>query len=348
VLWLNASLDGKGGVAADFFGQVADQTLTVLVPPETSLGFFLIADGGRAFSPNLALFKDLLGDLGIDPAASWQANLDAINAHLRFNPVTGRIEVETDPGKFVPLAGDTYFSHDPTLNSDFRDDLTVTQNAHTISGVKDGLLWIGFEDLPFVGDIATQGGSAAQGDAIVRIGSNDLDYNDLLFSIDILYPPTPVPPAAWHPTVGIFGSLTQELDVLARATYTVSGLDGDGVALAHDGLSLGWTLTPGADVDAFGNGTYTLTPPGGIAAVAAMAAELAKIAVLIPGDPGLIGRPPVDVAVTVVDAQGLADSAAAHLGFSQGPPSPLAPSDIAIHETYVPPPTLVTFHETFG
>jgi hypothetical protein len=358
MLWLNASLDGKGGVVPDFFGQVADPTLSVIVPPETGLGFFLIADGGGDGSltgsgpANLALFRDLLADLKLDPTASWQANLDAINAHLRFDAKTGQIEVETDPGVFKPLVGDTYFSQDPTLNSDYRGDLSVTQNAHTVSGVADGLFWIDFEDWPFRGDIHTQDPESSKGGAIVDIGGppgkgSDLDYNDLLFSINLLYPPGPMTPAEWHPTTQIFSSLAEGLGALAQATYTVSGLTGDGVTLSHAGLSPGWTLTPG-NVDAIGNGSYVLTPPGGAATAAAMIAELNKIAIVIPGDPNLVGRTPVNVDFTVTDTHGLSDAASAHLNFSQSGPSPPAPPDVQIHETYVPPPTLVTLHEHFG
>jgi hypothetical protein len=348
VLWLNARLDGSS-VAPDFFGQVADRTLTVFVPPETQLGFFLIADGGGNGSltgtglANLALFKDLLVDLGIDPKQSWQGNLDAINGHLRFDAATGHIEVETDPGTWKQLAGDTFFSHDPTLDSDYRSDLTPTQNSHTVSGVDDGKLVIGFEDLPFIGDVHTN-----KNGAITGIGNADLDYSDVLLKIDILYPDVPIVPAQWHPTTQVFSSLAQGLGALAQASYTVSGLDGDGVTLSHDGLSPGWSLTPGANVDAFGNGTYTLTPPGGVASAQAMIAELNKIAIQIPGDQGLVGRLPVEVDFAVTDTHGLSDSAAAHLNFSHGGPSPPGPSDVQVHETYVPPPTIVTLHETFG
>src|SRR5262249_50880338 len=156
--------------------------------------------------------------------------------------------------------------------------------------------------------------------AITSIGGADLDYGDLLFSIDILYPDVPIAPAQWHPTTQVFSSLAQGLGALAQATYTVSGLEGDGVTVSHDGLSPGWTLTPGANVDAFGNGTYTLTPPGGVASAAAMIAELDKIAIQIPGDQGLIGRPPVEVDFAVTDTHGLSDSAAAHINFSHGGP----------------------------
>src|SRR5262249_7608597 len=155
-------------------------------------------------------------------------------------------------------------SQNPTLNSDYRSDLSVTENAHTVSGISNGLLWVGFEDFPFSGDIH------AQGKAIASIGGADLDYNDLLFSVNLLYPPPPVTPAFWHPTTQIFNSLAQGLGELAQATFTVSGLTGDGVAVSTPGLSPGWTLTPGANVDGFGNGTYTLTPAGGAASATAM------------------------------------------------------------------------------
>jgi hypothetical protein len=276
-------------------------------------------------------------------ASTSQATLDAINAHLRFDPATGRVEVETDPGTFTPLVGDSYFSHDPKLDSDFRNDLTPTQNSHTASGQHDGLFWIGFEDLPFTGTVDTNGDGA-----ITNIGGADLDYNDLLFSINILYPPLPITPAQWHPTTEVFNSLSQGLGALAQGTFAVSGLNGDGVTLAPETLSPGWTLTKGANVDAFGNGTYTLTPPGGVATAAAMIAELNKVTITVPGDPGLVGRPPVTVDFAVTDAMGLTDTAAAHLNFTHTGPSPPAPPDVQIHETFVPPPTLVTLHETFG
>jgi hypothetical protein len=354
LLWLNASLDAKGNVTPDFFGQVANQSLTVTVPPDTHLGFFLIADGGGdgsltgAGPANQALFQELFAQLKLDPTASWQANLDAINAHLHFDAATGHIEVETDPGVFQPLVGDTYFSQNPALNSDFRTDLSLTQNAHTVSGVSGGLLWIGFEDFPFRGDIHTQGGTDLNPGPIASIGGADLDYNDLLFSVDLLYPPGPVTPGMWHPTTEIFNSLSQGLGEMAQATFTISGLNGDGVALGHPALSPGWTLTPGANVDAFGNGTYTLTPPGGASSSTAMIAELNKIEINVPGDPHLVGRPAVNIDFTVVDTHGLSDTAAAHLAFTQTGPSPPAPPDVQIHETFVPPPTVVTLHETFG
>ncbi len=353
ILWLNASLDGGDApaVAADFFGQVGDRTTSSFVPPESQLGLFMIADGGRSDGGtgpvNRALLMDLFADLGIDPtAAGYQANVDAINAHLRYNPATLRIEVETDPGIYTPLVGETYFSHDPTLNSDYRSDLSLAQNAHTLSGVEDGLLWIGFEDWPLRGDILRN-----PDDAIVSIGGgpgrgSDLDYNDLIFSIDILYPEVPITPAVWQPTTTIFSSLSEGLGALALASFVVGGLNGDGVTFTLDGLTAGWVLTPQADVDGYGNGTYILQPPGSSSTASAMIAELNKISIGVPGDEGLLGRPPVTVDFTVVDTLGHSESAQASLAFTQGGPSPPAPPDVQIIETYVPPPAIVTYIET--
>lgn len=355
ILWLNASLTGGDtpSVANDFFGQAADRTISSFVPPETQLGFFLIADAGNTDpasgigAANRALLMNLFGDLGIDPtSSSYQANVDAINAHLRYNPATHLVEVETDPGIFAPLQGETYFSHDPTLNTDYRSDLSISENAHTLSGVADGLLWIGFEDWPLRGEIDRNAG-----DAIVNIGGppglgSDLDYNDLIFSIDIVYPEVPIAPASWQPTTTIFSSLSQGLGSLAFASIVVGGLDGDGVTFALDGLSSGWTLTPQGDVDGFGNGSYLLAPPGGSSTADAMIAELNKITIGVPGDPTLVGRPPVTVDFTVVDTLGHADSAQASLAFTQTGPSPPAPPDVQIFETYVPPPAIVTYVET--
>jgi hypothetical protein len=79
-----------------------------------------------------------------------------------------------------------------------------------------------------------------------------------------------------------------------------------------------------------------------------MIGELNKIEINVPGDPHLVGRPPVNVAFNVVDTHGQSDAAAAQLDFTQTGPSPPAPPDVQIHETFVPPPTVVTLHETFG
>jgi len=355
ILWLNASLTSGDttSVVADFFGQTADRTISVFVPPETGLGMFMIADGGNTDplaatgAANRTALMDLFADLGIDPTtATYQGNLDLINAHLRFNPATNLVEVETDPGVYTPLRGETYYSHDPTLDTDFRSDLSIGQNAHTASGVSGGLLWIGFEDWPLRGDIERN-----EADAILNIGGApgqgaDLDYNDLLFSLDILYPPAPIAGSAWSPTTTIFSSLGEGLGALALASFTVGGLDGDGVTVSFNGLSPGWTLTPQSNVDGFGNGTYVLQPPGGRSTSEAMIAELNKIEIGVPGDPSLVGRQPVSVDFAVTDTLGHSETAQANLSFSQTGPSPPAPPDVQIFETYVPPPAITTFIET--
>lgn len=340
ILWLNASLDPRAEAPTllpDLLGKIGDRVATHEVPPDTRLGYFLIANGGggAAGETNLALLRDLFTRINVDPRTNdWRENIDLINQHLRFDGESGRVAIETAPGVLAPLAGSAYFSHDPRLNTDFRTDLSLIEASHTISGQAGGRFWIGFEDLPFTGAV-----SRDEDGNLRSISGNDLDYNDIVLSAVIDYPPVAVP-TVWQPLGSLGARFDAVSDFITSVDVVVSGLGPDGVALLAGGLGPGVALVA-RSTDAFGNGHYALTLPGPVASTSAVVDELGHLLIGVSGDPSLSGRSAVSVTFNLTDIYGTTAAATASLTFPEtpaGPPSQPEPSDLAAPPAPILPP----------
>jgi hypothetical protein len=345
ILWLNTNVaPATGQMLPDFLGQVGDRNTDLFIPPETGFGYFTIADGGGGFNGalNRTLVNDLFADLNVNPRAnSWAGNLDLINDHLRFDAKSGRIMIETDPGVFKQLRGDAFFSHDPRMNSDYRADLSLLENSHTISGQANGRFWIGFEDFAFRG--------AAKRDAngnLVAISGNNLDYNDLIMSSTIEYPDVMVEPSAWQPLGSLGERFEAASDFVSSVTFAVSGLGTDGVSLAFGQLAHGFTISP-LQTDAFGNGNYALNLPSGIASTSAVVDELNKFLIAVDGDDPLGGRSPVTATFALTDIYGTTAMATASLSFTHAANAPPAAGGTSI-DAIAPLVPLVELQSTFG
>jgi len=177
-IWLDASQTWNGQLTGPPY-VVLPQTQQFIiedVPQNTGLGFFVIKDG---YGANHTLY----------PLPREIQSINELNQYISLEIGEGgvvRAAYEyTDPStnlsrEFV-FSGTTYFSHDKTLNHDYTPSAPF---EHTLSGVTfdayvagsvindsslfQGLPIIGFEDLPNYNS-----------------GGNDLDYNDLVFSVDL-------------------------------------------------------------------------------------------------------------------------------------------------------------------
>jgi hypothetical protein len=338
ILWLNASMiPGTTRLLPDFLGQFGERNTDLLIPPETSFGYFTIADGGGGFNGvvNQALVLDLFADLRINPRTfGWADNIDIINQHIRFDPEARRIEIEVDPGVFRNLSGDTFFSHDPRLNTDFRLDLSRLENAHTITGQADGEFWIGFEDTPF------RGAALRNGDGSLRaLIGNDLDYNDIVLSSVIDYPEVAVP-AAFQPLGSLGKRFEAASDFVTSAVFSVSGLGPDGVGLALGRLAPGFALTA-VQVDRFGNGAYALKLPGPVASTSAVVDELNKVLIAVSQETPQGGRSAVSTSFALTDIYGATAVATSSLSFAAETDSPDSRGEAAEAAAPLAPPVIL-------
>ncbi|MBK8157645.1 MAG: DUF4114 domain-containing protein [Rhodospirillaceae bacterium] len=237
-LWLDATQAKEnvvgGALAKDFLGNSQPMEISLgNLPADTKLGFFFIADGAsKGTNQNL-----LKGVAGVDRKGNdYAKDLDAINSQLSFKVDgngNGQVLVS---GK--PLAGNIYFTHDKTLNTD-----SVGKDIeHTLSGVPakaDGKLYVGFEDLA---------------------GGGDRDYQDVVISVDIgQYNVNKLTQTATQPTVDL-----SDVDSthLASVIITTAGF--------HAGDTLNLPANALFDVQASQNGNdtvFTVTAKSGAESV---------------------------------------------------------------------------------
>lgn len=162
-LWLDASQNAQntpgGALTKDFLGNTQPQEISLgQLPADTRFGFFIVSDGASS-STNQQI---MAGIPGVAKNSDNQAaDLAAINSKVTFQTDAngnGSILVNGQA-----LAGNIYFTHDKSLNTDSNGN----DMEHTLSGVtakNDGKLYIGFEDLA---------------------GGGDRDYDDVVINVDI-------------------------------------------------------------------------------------------------------------------------------------------------------------------
>lgn len=151
-----------GLAAPDFLGNSQPSTVALgALPAGSRIGFFLISDGASN-AANLAAIQAAAGNFA---GQDYQADIAKINAATSFAIDASGNGVISVGG--VALAGATYFSHRSSLNSDLSAPNDI---GHTLAGLfldgglPDGKLYVGFEDFP---------------------GGGDLDYNDVVFRVDL-------------------------------------------------------------------------------------------------------------------------------------------------------------------
>lgn len=355
ILWLNSAPDG-GHTEADLYGKTGSLSESFHVDSPTNLGFFLLSDGGGdgTYTPfgaaNKAVFDALFTALGFDPngAGSSDAIVEQINAHLRFDPMSGTIQVDVDGNPnngatgWTSLEGFAYFSHDSGLNTDAgQSNLTGDAASHTVSGTSAGTMIVGFEDLPFVGTAndPTAPTSFTPGPGYPGgVIPPDFDYNDTIFDVAVTYQPVEIAPGVWSPLTAIDNSLNNGIGSITQVEFTVAGLGG-GVTINDlaSVLSAGWTLNHGP-LDADGNGTYTLLPPGTTASSAAFVSELAKLEIDVSASTST-AHPNVTIDFTATDSNGLTDTSHSVLDFGNAGNAPPAPPEVHVDAGPIPPPS---------
>jgi hypothetical protein len=160
-VWLDASATNEGkigsGMVNDFLGFAQANTVSLgTMAPGTHVGFFTISNGAN-FADNKMLLTGAAGG-----AATQAAAMAAI---------AGQLSIKTDANGnahvFVgnsQMSGDTFFSHDKSLNTDFNAGSDIDHMASGVSSKLDHQLVIGVEDLN---------------------GGGDRDYNDVVFSVNL-------------------------------------------------------------------------------------------------------------------------------------------------------------------
>jgi len=235
-----------------------------------------------------------------------------------------------------------YFSHDANLNTDAgMSNLTGDAASHTISGVDNGTLIVGFEDLPFVG---TANSATAPTGFTPDVAAGyppgvvppDFDYDDTLLAVSVTYTPVEIAPGVWSPLTAIDNSLNNGAGSVTGVQFTVAGL-GDGVSLNNFAalLSAGWSVT-NSGLDANGNGTYSLHGPGGTASSAAFVAELAKLQIDV-SENTPTSHQNVTIDFTATDSVGLTDTSHSVLNFSNAGTAPPAPPEVHVDAGAIPP-----------
>jgi hypothetical protein len=158
-IWLDASANADNKLGAplikDFLGFSQAGTVSLgTIPEGTHLGFFTIANGA-ADTGNKALLTSAAAG-----ATSQTAAMDAIASQLSITidaNGNGRVQIGDSQ-----LNGDTYFTHNKALNTDFTGSNDIGHVVAGVSGNMPGQLLIGFEDLK---------------------GGGDRDYEDVVFSV---------------------------------------------------------------------------------------------------------------------------------------------------------------------
>ena len=160
-VWLDATAGTEGKLGAylskDFLGYTQPGTVSLgTMAAGTHVGFFAISNGANN-SGNQALLAN---------AAAGTANQAAAMA-----AIASQLSIKTDGNGNArvyvgnsQMNGDTFFTHDKSLNTDFNAGKDMDHMASGISAKLDGRLMIGLEDLN---------------------GGGDRDYNDVVFSLDL-------------------------------------------------------------------------------------------------------------------------------------------------------------------
>lgn len=136
IVWLNAS-ESDGELLDVAFGINQEASYTIEdVPAGVGIGFFLVADAATN-SANQSLYQEAANELG--------TSLYDINESVSITP-EGQVLLNGQA-----ISGNTYFSHDTSLNSDYESSDGIEHNW--VNGqLGDGGLLIGFEDLYNGGD----------------------------------------------------------------------------------------------------------------------------------------------------------------------------------------------------
>ncbi|MBI2253692.1 MAG: DUF4114 domain-containing protein [Proteobacteria bacterium] len=239
LVWLDASQIHQGTVGGalskDFLGNSQPLEISLgNVAADSKLGFFIIADGA-ANNDNQKLLTSLAG---VSKQDNYTDDLTTINKHISFQTdQDGNGHVLID-GK--PLAGNVYFTHDKSLNTDANSN----DIEHSLSGVSsqnDGKLYVGFED-------QARGG--------------DHDYQDLVISVDMgSYNINKLTQTVTQPTVDLSDADSSHLSSAAITTYgfhaedhlNVPHSDLFDVQLTHDGNDLTVTITAKAGTETIGS-----------------------------------------------------------------------------------------------
>jgi hypothetical protein len=160
-VWLDATANTEGQLGAsmvkDFLGYSQSNTVSLgTMAAGTHLGFFTISNGASDGGNKALLAGAAAG------AANQAAAMDAIASQLSI-----KLDANGNGHVYVgntQMNGDVFFTSGKSLNSDFNGSSDID---HFASGISAGLahqLVIGVEDLK---------------------GGGDLDYNDVVFSVDL-------------------------------------------------------------------------------------------------------------------------------------------------------------------
>ncbi|WP_374381711.1 DUF4114 domain-containing protein [Dongia sp.] len=238
LVWLDASQVHQGTVGGalvkDFLGNSQPLEISLgNVAAGSKLGFFIIADGASSKDNQ----KLLAGLADVSKKDNYADDLAAINKHVTFaTDKNGNGHILID-GK--QLAGDVYFTHDKSLNTDANSN----DIEHSLSGVSsqnDGKLYVGFED---------------------QAGGGDRDYQDLVISVDMgSYNINKLTQTVTQPTVDFSDADSSNLSSAVITTYgfhaedhlNVPHSDLFDVQIAHDGSDFSITITAKAGSETVG------------------------------------------------------------------------------------------------
>jgi VCBS repeat-containing protein len=160
-VWLDASATNEGkigsGMVNDFLGFAQANTVSLgTMAAGTHVGFFTISNGA-SFADNKTLLTGAAGG-----AATQAAAMAAIASQLSIKTdANGNAHVFVGNSQ---MSGDTFFTHDKSLNTDFKPGSDIDHMASGVSSKLDHQLIIGVEDLN---------------------GGGDRDYNDVVFSVNL-------------------------------------------------------------------------------------------------------------------------------------------------------------------
>ncbi len=210
-VWLDATASNEGKLGAnlskDFLGYAQSSSISLGEMAEgTHVGFFAISNGASN-GANQALLKNAAA------GATNQADaMDAIAGQLSIQ-VDGNGNAHVYVGN-SQLSGDTFFTHDKSMNTDFNAGKDIDHMASGVSSSLPGQLLIGVEDLN---------------------GGGDKDYNDVVFSVDLgTYNVNKMTQSGLQPSVD-FSDV--DSDTLSQAVIQTSGFQiGDTLNVPPSGL----------------------------------------------------------------------------------------------------------------
>ena len=283
LVWDNASAQGSGGAL------VPGQSSVVLDGLEAGqqIGFFVVANGFNANG----------GFDGLDLAAGTLEFRDATDGPATvFDAAPTLHFVPGDGGEPVQLNGSIFH----TTTGPDTVDLNPDGIEHVVSGTHDGALRIGFEDLT---------------------GGGDLDFQDLIVSLDI-----PVPEVTRLAAAAVDPSLTitdADGNMMSGAVVAITaGFAGDALRLDPNLLPTTDGVIDGTGIVVSGEGTTSLTLEG-TASAAEYEAILRAVQIANENDNPDTGAR--EIAFSVTDSAGI-DSALAAVNFVVTDPATLGTS----------------------